>query len=156
MALTDEKPIEILAAGYRPSHQSELQEWLLKEAEGGIKPEINETTPKKPAVDLYEDPPGRQDGQNLDARWGEETKGELNHHNDRTFTESSKTRTEATRKAFSTFAANEKADQATISELFEHGKSGRFTTHSAPLLGKAKEAAAPTLSDRVRRIAGRV
>lgn len=157
MALTDEKPIEILAANYRPAHQSELAAWLQKEAEGGIKPEDNEATPKKPAVDLYEDPPGRKDGQNLDARWGEETPGELNHHNDGTYDETKKDRVGALGKAFAKMPAAERQDSAALNSLFDHAKSGRFTTHSALLLGKAKEAAAPapTLADRVRRATGR-
>lgn len=157
MALTDDKPIEILAANYRPAHQSELEGWLRKEAEGGTKPEANEATPKKPAVDLYADPPDRQDGQNLDSRWGVETKGELNHHNDATYAESQKDRTGALGRAFAKMPAAERQDGAAVNALFDHAKSGRFTTHSALLLGKAKEAAAPapTLADRVRRATGR-
>lgn len=155
MALTDDRPLPCIAPNYRPAHESELQEWLLKEAEGGIKPDDNEATPKKPAVDLYADPPGRKDGQNIDANWGEETKGELNHHNDTTFEETKKDRVGALQKAFTKMPAATTQDVSAVTSLFEHGRSGRFTTHSAPLLGKAKLAAPASLSDRVRNATGR-
>lgn len=155
MALTDDRPLPCIAPNYRPAHESELQEWLLKEAEGGIKPEDNEATPKKPTVDLYADPPGRKDGQNIDANWGEETQGELNHHNDTTFAETKKNRLGALAESFTKMPAAKVQDASAVSALFEHGRSGRFTTHAAQLLDKAKLAAPATLSDRVRQATGR-
>jgi hypothetical protein len=156
MARTDETPIQVTSPDYRPSHRSELQDWLMKEAEGGIKPDSNEATQKKPVVDLYADPPGRQDGQNEDARWGEETQGELNHHNDSTYDETKKDRLGALGKAFTKLPAAQAQAGSAVSQLFDHGRSGQFTAHSAELLGKAKLAApAPTLADRVRNLTGR-
>lgn len=152
---TDEKPLEVLAPDYRKAHESELFDWLKKEAEGGIKPEDNEATPKKPAVDLYADPPDRKDGQNLDASWGEETKGELNHVNNATFAETKLDRQGALNRAFTKMPEAASQAGAALDALFDHAKSGRFTANSAPLLGKAKEAAAPTLGDRVKRVVGR-
>lgn len=152
---TDDNPLEILAPNYRPAHQSELGSWLQKEAEGGIRPASNDATPRKPTVDLYADPPERKDGQNLDARWGVETPGELNHHNDGTFDETKKDRVGTLNRAFTKLPAASAQDGAALNALFDHARSGRFTTHSAHLLGKAKEAAAPTLAERVRRVAGR-
>lgn len=153
MALTDDIPLKVTAPDYRSSTNSELEAWLRKEAEGGIQPEDNEATPKRKAVDLYEDPPGRLDGQNHDARWGEETKGDLAHNNDATFAESKKDRTGVLNAAFAKMPTNEKQDASAVSELFEHGRSGQFTTHSAPLLSKAK-LASPSLSDRVKKLLG--
>ncbi len=156
MALTDEHPMPVLFSNYRPAHRSELQEWLMKEAEGGVTPEANEATPRKGATDLYDDPPGRKDVSNIDGRWGEGSKAEAFHQNDATYEASKKDRHDVTSRAFATLKANEKTDQATVSELFEHGRSGQFTTHSVPLLTKTKEGSAPeTLSDRVRRLTGR-
>lgn len=152
---TDEKPLEILAPDYRKAHESELFDWLRKEAEGGIKPEDNEVTPKKPAVDLYAAPPDRKDGQNIDGHWGEETKGELNHVNNATFAESKKNRQEALNKAFAKMPVAVSQAGSDLNALLDHAKSGRFTANAAVLLGKAKEAAAPSLADRVKRVAGR-
>lgn len=128
----------------------------MKEAEGGVKPDRNETTPKKPSVDLYADPPDRKDGQNEDARWGEETAGELNHHNDGTFDETKKDRKGALDKAFSKMPAAEQQAASAVSQLFDHGRSGQFTAHSAELIGKAKLASSePSLADRVHSLTGR-
>lgn len=154
MALTDEHPLPVLFSNYRPAHRSELQDWLMKEAEGGIKPEANESTPKTPTVDLYADPQGRKDGQNEDGNWGEETKGELNHYNDTTYDETKKDRLGALDKAFSKMPAAEAQAGKAVSQLFAHGSAGNFATHSAELLGKAK-LATPTLSERVRNLTGR-
>lgn len=154
MARTDDRPLPCIAPDYRPAHESELQAWLLKEAEGGIKPDDNEATKKRPSVDLYADPPGRKDGQNVDGNWGEETKGELNHQNDTTYDETKKDRLGALSNAFTQLPAAKAQDASAVSSLFEHGRSGRFTTHSAPLLDKAK-LAAPSLADRVLQATGR-
>lgn len=156
MAQTDDIPIQVTSADYRPAHRNELEDWLQKEAEGGIKPERNDATPRKPAVDLYADPPGRLDGQNEDSRWGEETQGDLNHHNDGTYAETKKDRLGALDKAFSKMPAAEAQAGSTVSQLFDHGRSGQFSAHSAELLNKAKLASPePTLSDRVRNLTGR-
>ena len=157
MALTDEHPLPVLSPDYRPAHRSELQDWLMKEAEGGIVPETNESTPRKGATDLYDDPPGRKDVSNGDGHWGEGSQAEPFHHNDATYEATKKDRHDVTSRAFNTLKANEKADQATIAALFDHGRSGQFTTHSVPLLSKTKEGSAPSesLSDRVRRLTGR-
>lgn len=155
MALTDDRPLLCVAPNYRPAHESELQEWLLKEAEGGIKPEDNERTPRKGATDLYDDPPGRKDASNVDGHWGEGSQAEAFHQNDATYAQSKKDRHDVASRAFSKLPANEKADQGMISELFEHGRSGQFTTHSVPLLTKTKEGAAQpalTLNERVRQL----
>lgn len=154
MALTDDRPLPCIARDYRPAHESELAEWLMKEAEGGIKPEDNETTPRKGAMDLYDDPPGRKDVSNIDGQWGEGSKEEPFHQNDSTYEQSKKDRHDVTSRAFAKLPANEKQDQGTISELFEHGRSGQFTTHSVPLLTKTKEGAASqlSLSERVRKL----
>lgn len=152
---TDERPLEVLAPDYRKAHESELFDWLRKEAEGGVKPEDNEATPKKPTVDLYADPPGRKDGQNIDANWGEETSGELNHVNDATFAETKKGRQDAMAKAFAKLPEASSQAGSALNALFDHAKSGRFSTNTGTLLGKAKEASAPTLGDRVKRVAGR-
>ena len=152
---TDDRPVEILASNYRKAHESELFDWLKKEAEGGIKPDDNESTPKKPTVDLYADPPDRKDGQNLDANWGEETKGELNHINNATFAETKADRQGAMAKAFAKLPEASSQAGAALNSLFDHAKSGRFATNTGTLLGKAKEASATTLGDRVKRVAGR-
>lgn len=154
MARTDDRPIPCLLPDYKPAHQSELQDWLMKEAEGGIKPEDNENTPRKGATDLYDDPPDRKDVSNIDGQWGEGSKAEPFHQNDATYEQSKKDRHDVTSRAFDKLTVNEKADQAMVSELFEHGRSGQFTTHSVPLLTKTKEGAAEpqlSLSERVRK-----
>ncbi len=154
MALPDSHPIPCIAKDYKPAGESDLVNWLAKEAAGGMQPDDNEEVSKKKSVDLYEDPPGRQDGQNLDARWGVETKGELAHNNEGTFRESKETRTEILRRAFDKLPSVVKQDVDAVSALLDHASSGQFTTRSATLLGKAKLAAPESLVDRVRRITG--
>ena len=156
MARTDDTPSQITSPEYRPAHKSELESYLLKEAEGGVTPERNEATPKKPAVDLYADPPGRKDGQNEDSRWGVETQGELNHHNDATYAETKKDRLGVMDKAFAKMPAAEAEAGKTVASLFDHARGGDFATNSGTLLNKAK-VAAPTqsLSERVRNLTGR-
>lgn len=158
MALTDDPPIPCIARDYLPAHESELTAWLAKEAEGGIKPEDNEVTPRRGATDLYDDPPGRKDVSNTDGQWGEGSSKEPFHQNDATYEQSKRDRHDVAARAFSKLPANEKQDQGTIAELFEHGRAGNFTTHSVPLLTKTKEGAAQpqlSLSERVRTLLNR-
>ena len=87
---------------------------------------------------------------------GEETAGELNPPNDGTFDDTKKDRKGALDTAFSKMPAAEQQAASAVSQLFDHGRSGQFTAHSAELIGKAKLASSePSLADRVHSLTGR-
>ena len=157
---TDDHPIRITAPEYKPNGQGLLEQWLAKEAEGGIKPEDNEQVSTVNYSDLYDDPKGRKDGSNVDGNWGEGPhmaagKQEPFHQNNSTYTASQKERQDITSRAFQTKAVAERADQALLSANLEHARTGDFTTHSVLLQSKTKEGAAPSLSERVRSLLNR-
>jgi hypothetical protein len=154
MALTDDHPIQITSPDYRPSHRSELEEWLRKEAEGGLKPEDNEAVSTTQYSELEDKPKGRKDVSNIDGHWGEGSKSEPFHNNDETYAASQKERKDVSSRSFATFPAAAKADQALVSANFEHARSGNFTTHSVLLQDKTKEGSA-SLSERVRSLVDR-
>lgn len=155
MALTDDTPIRITAPEYRPSGKGDLEQWLAKEAEGGIKPEDNEDKSTTDYQELYERPEGRKDGSNVDGRWGEgphmaNGRQEPFHQNDGTYRRSQTERHEVASQAFATLPAAESADRALLSANFANARSGNFTAHSLLLQGKTKEGA--SLAERANEI----
>ena len=64
--------IQIVSPEYKPTGSSQLEDYLKKEAEGGVKPEDNENTPPPKVTELYDAPIDRVGGAHVDSKWGEE------------------------------------------------------------------------------------
>jgi hypothetical protein len=157
MARTDDVPIRITASNYTTAENSELSQWLAKEAAGGGEvPESNESTSTASYSDLYDDPKGRKDVTNVDGRWGKKpqqtTGADPFHQNQGTYVASQEERHTVTGRALDSLPAAESNAQAVLSANFDHAKSGDFTAHSLLLQSKTKEGAAGSLSERVRRV----
>lgn len=137
MALSDDHPIRIVSPDYKPSAQSDLAQWLMKEAEGGVKPENNEDKSTVDYGDLYETPKGAVQPQ-------PNTPEHLltNEH-----ARAQRERRDIAGRAFRTTPAAEQADQALLGANFDHARSGDFTAHSLLLQSKTKEAS--TLNEKV-------
>jgi hypothetical protein len=158
MARTDDVPIRITASDYRTAADSELAQWLAKEAAGGggEVPETNEATGTAAYSDLYDDPKGRKDVTNVDGHWGkkpQQTTGKDPFHQNRgTYVASQEERHVVTGRALDSLPAAEANAQAILDANFDHARSGEFTAHSLLLQGKTKEGSVLGLSERVRRI----
>lgn len=140
--LSDDHPIRITEPSYKPSAQSDLAQWLAKEAEGGVKPENNEDKSTVDYGDLYETPAGLE-------RPPAVTKTSPFPHTPANYTMAQRERRDVAGRAYATTPAAEQADQAMLSANFDHVRSGDFTTRSVLLQSKTKEASA-TLADQVR------
>src|SRR5665213_723542 len=109
MARSDDHPIKVTSPEYRPAGQGEFEQWLGKEAElakvaADTKPKDNEDQSTTDYADLYDNPPGRTDGGNLNSTWGEgpnKDKGKQSpfHNNDATFLRANEERRQVTGRA---------------------------------------------------------
>lgn len=156
---SDDCPVQITDPAYRPSGQGQLEQWLAKEAEGGIKPEDNDATSTTNYSDLYDSPKGREGGSSTNAHWGEEPHKDRGKQspfdqNDATYAASRRESREVSGRAFQTLPAASSADQKLLAQNLEHARTGNFTTHSVLLQPKTKEGSA-SLSERVRHVVGR-
>lgn len=141
--------------------ENELFE-LLQTKRADTSLETNEDGSTANTMRLYDDPPGRDEVNS----WGEEGPKEGDrpnqafHNSSGVWDESKKDRQGVVNLVFEGVPNTNKADQALISENFEHGKSGDFSAHSLHLQGKSVEKIShprtPTLQERVIRIAGRI
>lgn len=159
MALSDDHPIKVTAPEYKPSGQGDLELWLGKEAAekskvaaGQLDTNADESTVRY--GDLYDNPPGRTDGGNINARWGEGPNKEKGkqapfHNNDATFAAANKERRDVVARALDTFPAASAVDQALLAKNLAHAASGDYETHSVLLHDGAKHA---SLSDRVKKL----
>lgn len=148
--------IQIVSPEYKPTGSSQLEDYLKKEAEGGVKPEDNEDAPPPKATELYDAPIDRVGGAHVDSKWGEEPnmdrgRQEPFHQNDTTYEATKRERHQVANRAFSNLAAAEAADRKFVSENFAHGKAGDFTARALTLQGHTKEGSA-TLSENVRKL----
>jgi|SRR6266404_4034310 len=118
----------------------------------------NEDESVKGKTNVYPDPSGRGAG-TLDAMWGEPPHPDPNHHGEGAWQTHKDTRDGVISRVLEGVDAASSTDKKTISEHFEHGKPGNYTTHSALLQHKtAASRHAPnseTLTDQVRRVTGR-
>lgn len=157
MALTDDIPVRITAPEYKTAGESDLAQWLNKEATGGDVPDTNESTSTAAYSDLYDDPKGRKDVSNTDGHWGKKTQTTEHqvdplHQNRGTFAASQEERHAVTQRALDSLPAAEANAGAVLSANFDHAKSGDFTAHSLVLQKQTKTASSGTLSERVRHI----
>lgn len=156
MALTDDVPIRITDPSYTTAANSDLSQWLAKEAAGGGEvPETNESVGTAAYSDLYDDPKGRKDVSNVDGHWGKKThttesKVDPLHQNRGTFNASQEERHDVTGRALDSLPSAESNAQAVLSANFDHVRSGDFSAHSLLLQGKTKEG--QSLAERTRRI----
>lgn len=106
-------------------------------------------------LDVYKNPPGRSSF-SLDAPWGEEPAPGHNGHkdvySDAVFQEAGDVRHGLLKRLFDSLPTAANADKALVRENFAH--AGEAHGHS-PLLHKTAAPAIPTLTDQVRRVAGR-
>lgn len=139
MALSDDHPIQVTSPDYKTARDSDLAQWLAKEAEGGVKPEDNEDKSTVEYGELRDRPKG--------AVPPPPTATEqlmTDQHN-----RAQRERREVAGRAYATTPAAERADQALLGANFDHAARGEFTAHSVLLQSKTKEASARTLSAKV-------
>lgn len=163
MALSDDHPIKVTSPEYRPAGQGDFEQWLNKEADlakvaAAPKLEDNEDTSTVNYGDLYDNPPGRTDGANLNASWGEgpnKNKGKQApfHNNDATFHRANEERRQVTGRALDSFPAAAAVEQALLAKNLEHAARGEYTSHSVLLHDGVKQAG---LSERVKDILDRI
>lgn len=139
MALSDDHPIQVTSPDYKTARNSDLAQWLAKEADGGVRPEDNEDRSTVEYGELRDRPKG--------AVPPPPTKVEqmLTSQHDNAQRE----RREIAGRAYATTPAAERADQALLGANFDHVARGEFTAHSVLLQSKTKEASSRTLSEKV-------
>lgn len=120
----------------------------------------NENQTTVGTTNVYPDPTDR-DFYNLDAHWGDpdhDSKQDGTHYSTGVKLEFHQDREALLDRIFNGMSQASAADKSIISQMFEHGKPGQHESHS-PLLTRKTAAAhvqdAPTLSERVRAVAGR-
>jgi hypothetical protein len=149
MATTDDHPIRITAADYKPVGQGNLETWLNKEAEaakGGVKPEDNEEVSTAAYGELYEPPKGAK-------KPVVDPSSELYPQVSSEYAVSQAARREAVGNAFASTSAASKAGQALLQANFEHAKPGGFVSHSPLLQGqRAQGKVASFLTDQLGRV----
>lgn len=139
MALSDDYPIQITSPDYTTARNSELAQWLAKEAEGGVQPETNEDKPTVEYGELRDRPQGAIPKQPTSVE-----KLMTDQHN-----RAQKDRRDVAGRAYATTPAAERADQALLAANFVHAASGKFNAHSVLLQSKTKEASPRTLSEKL-------
>lgn len=163
--LPDETPknFSIVYPDYKPSHKSDLGNWLAKEAmtpTPATATKDNENESVKGKLQVYEDPEGRESGTG-EGPWGErprmaDGRHQPFHQNDATYAESKNVRRGVLDRVLATFKPAQQADQKLMSANFDHVRNGDFEAHSALLQGKTKTGARQgTLGDRVKALVGR-
>lgn len=142
MAQTDDIPIRITSPDYRDSRNSQLEEWLAKEAEDAGRLGDNESSVVPGCTELYPREPKAVEGPD---RTSEESLQAHQHD------AAQRARRDVAAKAYANLPIAARTDRALLNANLAHAASGDFSSHSVLLQGGAKEAAA-TLSDRVRRL----
>jgi hypothetical protein len=139
MALSNDHPIQITSPDYKTSRESDLAQWLAKEAEGGVQPENNEDKSTVEYGELRDRPQGAIPKQPTAVE-----QLMTNQHN-----KAQKERREIAGRAYATTPAAERTDQALLGANFDHAARGEFTAHSLLLQSKTKEASSGTLSAKI-------
>lgn len=133
-------------SNYAPVGAGDLEQWLLKKAEGGE--DLPDDEDKTVAVhdDGYDTPTRGDD--DPDASWGNaprkdaEGNHEAYHHHNHTYSKAVTQRTGAVERLLENYDASKATESKELSELFAHVGAGNFSTRSTLLQEKSKHGSA--------------